>query len=151
MHNHTIILGKDCGTSEPGDCEGYDQRLPNAFMASVPGHEFWMFLMHAILRGIWLKGVDAPIGPAYSSTGPAPLAWAFEAYLKYTKQLGITGEILVLENEIYPFSWAEHKGSYSLGCCFDDNAISYNATCCHEIFPEAFVVSFWSATWLNER
>ena len=148
VQNSSVLLGKDCGLAQPGsDCEAYNQRLPNAFMASVPRHSFWMFAMHGILRGIWQQGVDAPIAPAPTSTGPAPLAWAHEAYLRYIQQVGYMSDVLILDKQIYPFSWTEHHGQYSLGCCFDDENVTYNGACCQSQFPEAYVISFWSATW----
>ena len=148
MQNSSILLGRDCGLARPGDeCNKYDQRLPNAFMISVPHHSFWLFAMHGILRGIWQHGVDAPIAPAYISTGPAPLAWAHEAYMQYIQNANYLDDIIILGKEIYPFSWTEHRGSYSLGCCFDDKDVVYNGSCCQALYPEAYVISFWSGTW----
>ena len=59
-NNAQVFLGQDCGvelnTSRPRReqaCSGYDQSLPNAFLASVPGHDFWNFVIVQILGQAW--------------------------------------------------------------------------------------------------
>ena len=144
MHKSSILIGQDCANADAETCGKNSQHLPNAFMASVRGHQFWMFVMHGILRGVWEKGIDSAVGEPNWTTGPAPLLWA---YKKYVEHANSTDEITILEKQIYPYSWADHHGTYSLGCCFDNDNLSMNTSCCQTMFPSSYVMSFWTATW----
>ena len=150
MQNATVLLGKDCGMANSGECDRHDQRLPNAFMASVPGHPFWMFVVYQMLRGIWRDGIDASMPAPNVATGPAPLSWAYAHYGRHqeqTSEQSDVSDILILEKEVIPFRWTDHHGSYSLGCCFDNDNILYNVSCCQSMFPDSYLITFWSATW----
>ena len=45
LHSKRIALGR-----MQDDVDAWEHALPNAFLASVPGHEFWLFVLRVIIE-----------------------------------------------------------------------------------------------------
>ena len=63
----------------------------------------------------------------------------------------LPNDIMVLDKEIYPYSWMEMP---DLKCCYGGDCVNgqcsnvtFSLQCCKEVFPDAYTLTFWSATW----
>ncbi|KAJ3075619.1 hypothetical protein HDU98_007431 [Podochytrium sp. JEL0797] len=80
LANHDLVLGSMAVNDET--YEG-DHSIQNAFMASKPGHSFWMHYANTILN------VDSRVTHVEEISGPVALKQAVESYLKME---GVAGE-----------------------------------------------------------
>ena len=145
-----ILLGQDCGIainynkSRREQVCKHDQSIPNAFMASTPGHPFWEYVIVHSLRQVWREGPLTSSWPdANAVTGPLPLYFALVEYAEHVGNH--TMDVTVLPEEIFSLSWTEREND--LGCCWVAANNSLNTACCRDMFPNAWVVTFWTASW----
>ncbi|KAL3132262.1 hypothetical protein ABBQ32_008850 [Trebouxia sp. C0010 RCD-2024] len=145
-----LILGQDCGwlidrskSKREQVCSEYDQSIPNAFMASTPKHPFWSYVIIQILKAASVPNTEWE-NPAVI-TGPKPLFHALQQYNQHAADNGLHTDVEVLLDEVYPLSWTEHD--VDLGCCFVWDSNTLNVDCCRDMFPNSWVMTFWSATW----
>lgn len=97
--------------------------IPNALMASVPGHPFWIYLAMKLVRArkeelvMW-------------ATGPSRLTETLAAY-----QVDYPHAKVALYSKDYwaPFKWGDN------GCESTEE--------CKALFPEAYLISHWTGTW----
>lgn len=133
LKEYELVLGS---TSLDND---YYQ-IPNAFMASRPGLDFWLNAAR-----------DAKNAPPEEQTvekhaGPFRLQWAF---YKYQPEHSIVyGHEL-----IYPFDWIHFTG-WNNGKYFKKDRVQLAQTlqnkCIEEIaavFPKAYCLTFWTHNW----
>ena len=150
--NTNIVLGRDCGqrvdrSKALQSCADYDQGIPNAFMASTPGHPFWHYVLHQTIKRVWIHGLSGNLPGAEIVTGPEPLYYAFKQYNENVLARKGSSDIHVFENEIYPVSWTEHDTLDNLGCCHAKSNKTFDRACCRELFPKAYVLTFWTTMW----
>ena len=133
IEKYDLVLGKMSPENE------YYQ-IPNAFMASRPGNDFWLQVAR-----------DAQKAPLEEQSvekhaGPFRLQWAYQ---KYQPQNSI-----VYDHElIYPFDWINftnwNNGKYykeemkQLAENLQDKSIEEIAS----VFPEAYCLTFWTHNW----
>lgn len=146
-----VILGKDCGeqvdrSRDAQICPDYDQSIPNAFLASKPGHPFWNYVIQHVIKELWQDGVNADYRSPQVTTGPRPLFLAIQEYYEHAKSHNLDTDICILEDEVYPLSWTEHESME--GCCFSQDDGTFHADCCRERFPNAYLITFWTAVWV---
>lgn len=111
----------------PGNLTGWPHSLPNAFMASVPGHPFWRFAMEKVNQK-WNEKLDQvsrnlsravnltdpvfrrtllrTLGPEYI-TGPGLLRDALLDYVSHDPSRA-TGIVLLGPELIYGYNWQEN-------------------------------------------
>jgi mannosyltransferase OCH1-like enzyme len=131
-----MLVGSEIVVGSLSEKNHYYQ-IPNAFMASVAGHEFWMQVatdsMNAPLHE---QGVEM-------QSGPFRLQWAIDVYQP-------RGLDIIDHRNIYPLDWIHFV---SWGC--PDEGIQRLARELVdkpreeilEHFPDAFAVTFWSHNW----
>lgn len=133
LHDHEIVLGhlsKD---------NSYYQ-IPNAFMASRPGHEFWLKVAR-----------DAQVAPTHERsvemhTGPFRLQWA---YYRYRPKKSI-----VYEDElIYPLDWI-HFTDGDNGKYFREDQVrlaqhirDMSVPDIARLLPRSYCVTLWTHNW----
>lgn len=133
LHGYEIVLGH---LSQDND---YYQ-IPDAFMASCRGHEFWL-----------RTATDAQHAPPHEQsvekhTGPFRLQWA---YYKYQPQNSI-----VYEHElIYPLDWI-HLTDWENGRYFRDDQArlahqirSLGVDAIAQLLPRSYCVTLWTHNW----
>lgn len=107
--------------------------INNAFMASIPGHPFWL----QIFSTLELKKAHHVL----EATGPKMLTASVDSYVKQNGQK----DLRVLDLKfIYPFDGTAAKEQYGPREC-----LKYPSTC-KDIFPEAFMIKYWGASWMIE-
>lgn len=152
-----VLLGQDCGpeidrskSRREQVCTEFDQSIPNAFMASTPKHPFWNYVITQTLKTAWETGSSATMEDwgklnANRITGPRPLFHAVQQYHQHAADNELDTDVEILLDEVYPLSWTEHD--VDLGCCFVWGSNTLNVTCCRDMFPNSWVMTFWSAVW----
>lgn len=115
-------------------------QIPNAFMASVPGHEFWMHCA----RG----ACEAPLHEqkVEEHAGPFRLQWTLARFNPSNVRL-------LDQPAVYPFDWITSTG-WDGGRYYDETssklALAIKDLVGDEIaklFPESYSVTFWTSNW----
>lgn len=120
--------------------------IPNAFMASVPGHNFWWYVVKHILRNFESGQVDR--GDPFRVSGPVMLKEAVGDYQATSGKRDLT---VFKPNQVYCVDWNWHddasKQDVFTACHASDPA--FNATQCKMFFPDAYCITYWSGdlTW----
>jgi hypothetical protein len=122
------------------DDYGFGHNIPNAFMASIPGHEFWLTLIKRIMDET-VQDSKKQLTPEFH-TGPVILKQALD-------ELGEDGRkkagIYYLEpGIIYPYDW--HRPGNNSDFCWAIQD-TFNEYKCKEQFPNATTITYWSHSW----
>ncbi|KAJ3127056.1 hypothetical protein HK098_006853 [Nowakowskiella sp. JEL0407] len=143
----------------------FEHNIPNAWMASRPGHSFWMHCLHLIAKRVadWKAESDMKVGkdgkPKYSVeelTGPVVLFDAWKSYLEHVP-LSDREPIHLLEpGVIFPYSWNNPPMPIYNICSaarktFDSRACkaAHNATGLPH--QKGFAISYWSHSWGGKK
>lgn len=129
-------------TIDPIEGENGKPRLgtiSNAFMASKPGHPFWMYLADKMMKGRTAALAEAanaelPHMDIYLTTGPSMLSRALQQYQEETSDANVA-----------IFS-KKYWSPFTTGLKDDPCEVHWE---CRAQFPEAFVVSHWTRTWMK--
>ncbi|KAI9208644.1 nucleotide-diphospho-sugar transferase [Polychytrium aggregatum] len=139
----------------------FEHSLPNAWMASAPGHPFWMFVVDEIMRAV----ARSTTLTAEEATGPVVLykAWMRFRSFPTAKRSGLTvlkhGYIYPYnwnyknsaEAFIYPDNWLDVKYLYSI-CSAQSDQID-EELCKKKLGAEgkpgqlAYTITYWSHVW----
>ena len=146
-----VLQGHQAVLASMGTDLSFSESLPNAFLASVPRHPFWLYVLLEIQertsswlsgRGNWLKVEEA--------TGPAMLKAVLD---REYPQLGCTyranksHSIFVLGPQyIFPFDWHDLT-SPARPFCLVEYHETFDPKECKKHFPDAYAVSYWSHSW----
>ena len=124
----------------------HELSLPNAFMASVPGHKFWHYVIKHVLRNY--EGGKVDVGDAHRVTGPIMLKEAVADY----QSTSINKALTVFPAEtMYGVDW-NWRGDPSMhhifSVCHAPDP-KFNSTQCKTFFPDAYAITYWSGdiTW----
>ena len=128
-----------------GKDEDWGHNIPNAFMASAPGHPFWWY---CISRVMLTHIEDDRWDYVEATTGPAMLKEALTDYRTQCRD-----DITILPSEtIYPFDWhqtwlhADQDTMASINVCVG-NHHDFNANRCKAQFPDAYAITYWTHSW----
>lgn len=132
----------------------FEHSIPNAFLASPPGHPFWLLCISLISANANLPGRSKP----EARTGPIMLYEAVSAYASlYGPQIPPRpdkdiaapdeprGVSILTPGMIYPYSWRERL-SADMHDCWVANP-TYEEEKCIERYPEAYTITYWSHSW----
>ncbi|KAK9839347.1 hypothetical protein WJX84_008179 [Apatococcus fuscideae] len=133
--------------------KSHEHNVPNSFMCSAPGHEFWDYCLRVVVERSALANAF-PHAKRWDSieriAGPAML------YVALMDWRYITGEHLPIIDDaalIYPYDWT-HAWSTSAtpmveDCHASDNP-KFNPEKCKARFPDAYAITYWSRTWADD-
>ncbi|KIV94736.1 hypothetical protein PV10_02474 [Exophiala mesophila] len=153
-----------------GTDNGFDNSIPNAWMASTPGHPFFLVLAESVMRD---HNDETKAGQSVeATTGPAKLFYMIEEYNekegKYEgdkidkavaknptskqftpkKGLGHSIEVLPFHN-IYPYSWQRDGEAYRSVCWAARK--TFNAERCKLLLATdhwpSYTITYWSHSW----
>ncbi len=127
----------------------YPHNVPNAWMASVPGHPFWIFVLREIVK--YWSDKEVQLRPYVEAVaGPCRL---FEAASLYAQKFsGILSSMpirYVDEGLIFPYDW-HHKYSNPLISekCGGSKSSSNDSECKQLLgVSKAYSITYWSHTW----
>jgi inositol phosphorylceramide mannosyltransferase catalytic subunit len=112
--------------------------IPNAFMASEPGHSFWIEVLWYIMA-LQKRGQETQ---AVKLTGPDMLKRVLDTYWR-PLQLDM---LTVLEPwMIYPFDWNTRSEHEEL--CLSKGKEGFTGDKCKTLFPNAFAITYWEHSW----
>ncbi|KAJ3251871.1 hypothetical protein HDU77_005617 [Chytriomyces hyalinus] len=122
--------------------------IPNAFMASKPGHPMWITCAQRMMK--------QRKGTVEQRTGPAMLYRCYSDYIKSNRNMGAPGVhannsvYLAPKEYIYPYSWAVFNSkAVRKACSFSENSKFDEKTCLELVDPKrvAYAVTFWGHSW----
>ncbi|KAL2913919.1 hypothetical protein HK105_206653 [Polyrhizophydium stewartii] len=118
----------------------FEHNIPNAWMASAPGHPFWIYLLERMNKMKLEGGVEA-------ATGPVVLYRALREF--ETKLYNETmPPITYLSRElIFPYDW--HNSQPYSTFCSSQSAFINTTRCKQTIDPDhrAYTITYWSHSW----
>ena len=124
-----------------------DIAIPNAFVASVPGHAFWWYVIKHVLMAVASSEIGD--GDAHRTTGPIMLKNAVAQYFNMSPSQDLA--IFPPEKIIgVDFNWRDDpKMSSMFSSCHAANK-EFNSTQCKLFFPDSFSITYWSGdlTWM---
>ena len=133
----------------------FPHNVPNAWLASVPGHPFWVFVLKDIVKW-WeeesLKGEQA-LKEAYveAVAGPARVyqsAMRFAA--KFKDVLTVSPVRYVEEGLIFPYDWHHRYKDPKISLnCKGATKFPANYTECKHLLgvSKAYSITYWSHSW----
>ncbi|DBB01557.1 TPA: hypothetical protein ACH3X1_000206 [Trebouxia sp. C0004] len=124
----------------------HELSIPNAFLASVPGHTFWHYVVKHVLKNYESGKVN--VGDALTVTGPIMLKEAVADYQSTAMSKDLT---IFPSDKVYgvDWLWRDDKSMQSVfSVCHAANP-HFNSTQCKSFFPDAFAITYWSGdiTW----
>ena len=115
--------------------------IPNAFMASVPSHSFWWFVLRRSIVALERNQDDI-----FSTTGPVVLRDAVAEYTEVTKANSDASDLTILPLELIygvNFDWGADPAKNKLfRLCHLPDA-EFNASRCKE-HQVGYTVTYWS-------
>ncbi|KAJ1551809.1 hypothetical protein HK096_004664 [Nowakowskiella sp. JEL0078] len=138
----------------------FPHNIPNAWMASRPGHSFWMHCLALISKKVeeWQKTVKKNPHAKLNIEGLTGPMILYEAWHRYIKEVHIRHQhpIILLEpGVIFPYDWRYSRQHRSV--CSAEK-ITFNSEICKIIFnatgkpdEKAFTISYWSHSWEGKR
>ena len=125
-----------------------DISIPNAFLASSPGHPFWWCVLQHVYQAIADDHIDNT--DVHRTTGPILLKTAVANYLltSPTQKLTIFQPELVIGVD---FNWREDQNKQEVfSVCHAASLSTFNSTKCKAMFPNSYAITYWSGdiTWM---
>ncbi len=128
IKNRIVVLGV------LGDDYDFIHNIPNAILASKKGHPFWLFLLNRISMLLHQNdGTEA-------TTGPIILRDAYRLFIKYEKYKN--DFYVASPGELYGVDW--HKPPKNCVAAFNQ---PLDAVQCKKLFPNAFMITYWTHSW----
>jgi hypothetical protein len=149
--------------------EGFEHNVPNAWMASTPGHPFWLFMAgvierrthRGVVRRLW--EVLRPPRAEYD-TGPVILKQALDTWQCVLERGGgmgsgrrrtkegekeTAGVVVLPPGRVFVGDWHNETAlSEYYGLCGGDEVLgAAGRRRCLAAFPYAHVLTYWTRTW----
>ncbi|KAJ3070800.1 hypothetical protein HK102_006588, partial [Quaeritorhiza haematococci] len=128
--------------------------VPNAWMASRPGHSFWMHCIKFMMKQmdhIREHNIPADKVDAEYITGPGMLHRVYLDYMKDVKYAPDRDPVYMLAPDvIFPYSW-DHNRTFTWAC--SSQSPNFSAETCKKEFVKpgsTFGISYWSHSWGND-
>ncbi|KAI9208643.1 nucleotide-diphospho-sugar transferase [Polychytrium aggregatum] len=117
----------------------FEHSLPNAWMASAPGHPFWMFVVNEIMRAFRRSDANTT---AEELAGPVVL---FRTYSNHND----------IQGYIYPYSWAN---AHQIGAICSAQSPQFNGSACKLALgaegkpgQQPYTITYWSHSWGEQQ
>jgi len=147
-----------------GDDLEFEHSIPNAMMASIKGHAFWIFYLYKIvtIQKNILNNNLSPLAPEFL-TGPVMLKESIRDYQliskadkstittfykKYFKSSNLIWEDLYIlpSNTWFPLNWNDLNQQKFRQKILNEN-ILFTVKEAKEIFPNSDAITYWTHTW----
>ncbi|KAI8609435.1 nucleotide-diphospho-sugar transferase [Chytriomyces sp. MP71] len=142
LKSHQAVIGS---MTTGGDDAMRIHGVPNAWMASRPGHPLWLRCARRVMR------LDSKDKSVETRTGPVMLFWCLKDYRRKLWMIGGTfTDTLVLADLLYPFSWLETVSKEVENACLAMRSETLNRTrCLNAVDPErkAYAITYWGHSW----
>lgn len=124
--------------------------IPNAFLASVPGHSFWLYVIYRVTATFHAGFVEK--GDVHRITGPILLKGAVEHYRSTAPVQDLT--IFPADNLVgVDFNWRDSPEKRQLFAVCHAASKLFNSTDCKAAFPQSYAITYWSGdiTWMAKQ
>lgn len=121
--------------------------IPNAFVASVPGHAFWWYVIKHVLMAVASANIGD--GDAHRTTGPIMLKNAVAQYHLTSPLQDLT--IFPSDKIIgVDFNWRDDPEMLDTFTSCHAASKEFNSTKCKILFPGSYSITYWSGdlTWM---
>ena len=120
--------------------------IPNAFAASVPGHNFWLYVIKHMIINYECGEVNKT--DVFKISGPYMLKDAVEEY----QSTSITDDLTIFPpTQVYgvDWNWNDNATMHNVFKVCHAANVEFNATKCKTFFPDAYSITYWSGdlTW----
>lgn len=123
--------------------------IPNAFLASAPGHQFWIYVIKQVLVASASDAINR--GDAHRTTGPIMLKNAVAQYQLTSPVKDLT---IFPRDKVYAvdFNWRDDPQRRNIFASCHAASTTFNASHCKGFFPESFAITYWSGdlTWMAQ-
>jgi|ERR1700761_4282427 len=138
--------------------------IPNAWMASSPGHPFfWLPVSyvsdHSRESGVSIESLTGPIAlrrqiNVYKQNSPAAVSLQVQqsplGIVYHERDVPTEHQVIILnETLIYPYSWAKDGRAVKYVCEF--NEFDFDPRQCQELLRtaehESYAITYWSHSW----
>lgn len=121
--------------------------IPNAFLASAPGHLFWFYVLKQIMKAFEGGRVDK--SDAHRVTGPVVLK---TAVTQYELTAPLKDLVIFPSSAVYgvDFNWRDDPKMLPIFSVCHAASSTFNSTACKAFFPESYAITYWSGdiTWM---
>ena len=120
--------------------------ISNAFIASVPGHHFWLYVIKHVLRNYDSNQIDT--ADVFRVTGPYMLKDAINDF----QTTSILKDLTIFPSgQVYGSDW-NWRNNATMRNVFDvchSASPAFDASKCKTFFPDAYSITYWSGdtTW----
>ncbi|KAI9199485.1 nucleotide-diphospho-sugar transferase, partial [Polychytrium aggregatum] len=122
----------------------FEHSLPNAWMASSPGHPFWLVVVNLIVKNLGTPEGDS----AEKLTGPVAL---YKAWAQFSHRLFHEDFVVLPHGYIYPYDWNQALVHGAI-CSAQSN--TFDEVQCKRILEAegepgqpAYTITYWSHSW----
>ncbi|TRM64969.1 nucleotide-diphospho-sugar transferase [Schizophyllum amplum] len=146
--------------------------IPNAWMASAPGHPFWLWPVTEAQRVMAMSELPSEMNSPEYITGPSALRNMYYAYQASDSPFPPSGKtrrqandklppidpyvtdatangrpqvILLPAPLIYPYSW--DTSDHVARCACSAETVFFDTEICKRVTPGGYVTSYWSHSW----
>ncbi len=124
--------------------------IPNAFLASIPGHMFWWYVVKRVLTAFAAGQVNK--NDAHRITGPVMLR---EAVAQYRASCQNNELVIFASETLYgiDFNWRDDPKKQQLFNVCHAASKEFNSTLCKSFFPNSYAITYWSGdiTWMKPK
>lgn len=141
-----------------GDNASFEHSIPNAWIASAPGHPLFHFMLHRTKKAV-MSGKKLDSRPE-AVTGPIALRlgiWEFNSTRDLANEMlpddqKYDADVVVLPSSLlYPYSWWKEGDAVRDLCSAVKNR--FNAKLCKEKLEVeklgSWAITYWSHSWTN--
>lgn len=141
--------------AEMSEETGFNQNIPNAWLASGPGHPFWIFFSDVVIDFVTRLINDNQYVQAEQVAGPMILKQSLDAWNDIHGQDGTLGDPtveVVKAGKIYLDDWHEFKGKnersrFHSNCPKRMIHLKDTENQCRKTYPDAYALTFWTHSW----
>jgi hypothetical protein len=136
--------------AEMSEETGFNQNIPNAWLASSPGHPFWIFFAEVVTKYVHLLQRDNQYVQAEQIAGPMILKQSLDAWNDIYKSDPTVG--IIKAGKVYVDDWHEFHGpqtrsTFYSQCPRERIHQKQAEQRCRKAYPDAYALTFWTHSW----
>lgn len=148
-----LLQGHHAVLATMGPDLSFSDSIPNAFLASEPGHPFWLHLLRQIQAkaAAWMAGRGGALLKVEEATGPAMLRGALDSFYPNSTRCSDRSRDghsmhLLQPDTVFPFDW-HNRSVPARPYCLVELVSTFHPRRCKAFYPDAYCISYWSHSW----
>lgn len=145
-----LVAAPRAYVAEMSEETGFNQNIPNAWLASSPGHPFWIFFAQVVTKFVGLLQRDNQYVQAEQIAGPMILKQSLDAW---NDIYGSDPTVEIIKaGKVYVDDWHEFHGpnvrlKFYSNCPREMIHQKRFEQRCRKAYPDAYALTFWTHTW----